>query len=672
MSGPVAAAGSRKRLADAQRSALHALRWVPDAVTTEVPHTRPHDGAADTWLLVGDDRRGDGPLARAFAEAGWKVVSVRSSEVEATLRARRDSVRGVVLCGPRCANDGGFAPIAVLQSVLRALGPDVDDRGDAGRPLPALWLVTRGAQTTGGSPAAVDVDQAAMWGAARCLLEEHPSLWAGLVDLEPDRHVGDAAGASSDAGSIDAGSIAGSIDAGSIGPSERCFVAQATSASRSGQQLVVRAGRIHRLRLQAAPDAAAAGRLAWRSDGAVLLTGAFGAIGRLIALALADQGVRRLVLLGRTSLPARTEWAGIEPESPIGRRIDLVKVLEAKGLAVHSIEADLGDERSIAAAVERYRAEGWPAIRGLVHGAGVTEDGLASRTDRQSFARVFDVKAMAALELERCLPDLENVILFSSIMTFLAPAGTASYAAANAALDAIAINRRARGQHGLAIQWGAWRETGLVARPGASRSMEAFQAQGIESFEPDDGVRIYHAVHGTADHGVTVMPVVPERLHRLGVDWRVDLFAGRLPQGADREAREATAVADGAATPEARRQRLRADITAIIASILHLPGSRIDPRRTLGSLGLNSLMSMELRNRLERLSGRVLSATVAWNHPTVEALVALLAPPQPVAAPSLALIQPPRGVAPADEDPDDLDEVSDADAIAMLRSRRRA
>ena len=103
-----------------------------------------------------------------------------------------------------------------------------------------------------------------------------------------------------------------------------------------------------------------------------------------------------------------------------------------------------------------------------------------------------------------------------------------------------------------------------------------------------------------------------------------------------------------------------------------MPGSRIDPRRTLGSLGLNSLMSMELRNRLERLSGRVLSATVAWNHPTVEALVALLAPPQPVAAPSLALIQPPRGVAPADEDPDDLDEVSDADAIAMLRSRRRA
>ena len=501
----------------------------------------------------------------------------------------------------------------------------------------------------------------------------------GLGDVYKRQSVGDAAGgdgidvASIDHGSIDEGSIdAGSIDAGSVAPSERRFVAQATSASRSGQQLVVRAGRIHRLRLQAAPDAAGAGRLAWRSDGAVLLTGAFGAIGRLIALALADQGVRRLVLLGRTSLPARTEWAGIEPESPIGRRIDLVKVLEAKGLAVHSIEADLGDERSIAAGVERYRAEGWPAIRGLVHGAGVTEDGLASRTDRQSFARVFDVKAMAALELERCLPDLENVILFSSIMTFLAPAGTASYAAANAALDAIAINRRARGQHGLAIQWGAWRETGLVARPGASRSMEAFQAQGIESFEPDDGVRIFHAVHGTADHGVTVMPVVPERLHRLGVDWRVDLFAGRLPQGADREAREATAVADGAATPEARRQRLRADITAIIASILHLPGSRIDPRRTLGSLGLNSLMSMELRNRLERLSGRVLSATVAWNHPTVEALVALLAPPQPVAAPSLALIQPPRGVAPADEDPDDLDEVSDADAIAMLRSRRRA
>ena len=115
----------------------------------------------------------------------------------------------------------------------------------------------------------------------------------------------------------------------------------------------------------------------WRPDSTYLITGGFGDIGLLVARAMAAQGARRLVLIGRTPLPPRAEWNAIAPESEIGRRIAGVRGLEALGVAVHIAAVDVSDETQLSAFLDSYRSEGWPPIRGVIHTAAVLKNGLA-------------------------------------------------------------------------------------------------------------------------------------------------------------------------------------------------------------------------------------------------------------------------------------------------------
>jgi myxalamid-type polyketide synthase MxaE and MxaD len=105
--------------------------------------------------------------------------------------------------------------------------------------------------------------------------------------------------------------------------------------------------------------------------------------------------------------------------------------------------------------------------------------------------------------------------------------------------------------------------------------------------------------------------------------------------------------------------------------VLKITPSRLDPRKALGDLGLNSLMAMELRNRLETALGHPLSATLAWNHPTVDALVTHLAGGESVAAPQAAASTPADSPADMAARLDELNTLSDEEAVHALRPRRK-
>ena len=612
---------------DASLAWLHRLEWE----ASDPPPAR----AGTAWLVAADGEAGRA-IAAALRAAGGTATEAPLGALDAGLRERRGSgapLHGVVVV----AGDGPetpYLPLLALRAVTGAGAP----------PHPRLWFVTRGSQPVAAHPSArLAVDQAALWGAARVVAEEHPELWGGLVDLDPGAPPG--------------------RDAPLLARHVLSADGEDQASLRAGRRFVLRLGRAT---LEGPPPATA-----WRKDAAYLVTGGLGDVGLHVARALADRGVRRLVLLGRTPLPPREAWSAASPETVAGRRVAAVRALEASGVSVHAAAVDVGDEGQVRAFLERYAAEAWPPIRGVFHAAGALENHLAGAMSPAAFDAVFRPKLRGAEILDRLLPDLDLFVLFSSTGAFLAQPGQANYAAANAGLDALAHDRRARGLPALSIGWGVWTGTGLVKGEAGTRNVALMAQQGVHGFPPDRAVALLGWLTGRAETSVAVLPLdLPAfRAARRGREPRLfrNLLAGAGAGGA-----EAPALAGrlAGAGPEEQRRFVETAVKDSVSRVLKIAPSRIDPRKALGAMGLNSLMAMELRNRLEAALGRPLSATLAWNYPTVAALVDHLAGAGGAAAPAPAPAAAPQDAPPPSEHLSRIADLSDEEAAVALRAGR--
>lgn len=609
---------------------LRALRWV-----RAEPVAAGAAAGRGEWLVVTERAAWGQALVERLNAASHTASLVVPDQLEIALRAAagRAALRGVLVCTESTAA-ARYTPIAALQALAR--------HAQAAGGGPRLWFATFGAQAVPGHERArVAVDAAAAWGAGRVIAEEHPEFWGGLVDLDPA--AGDAANADWLAGEL----------LGAGGDSQVAW--------RSGERFTLRLQNL-------GAEAAEPQPMAWRPDAAYLLTGGLGGVGLHVAATMVAQGARRLVMLGRSALPERSQWADVPAGSLPGQRIAAIRALESAGASVHLMQADVADAHSLELALQRYTAEAWPPIRGVIHAAGTTENHLALQTDPQAFARVVAPKLDGALHLDRLLPELDAFILFSSVSATIGWPGMANYAAANAGLDALASDRRARGLHGLSIQWGPWEDTGLHAGEVARQQTAELLRQGVQTFSAAQGQAVFGALAGRTDASVTVMPAdwAMFQTARRGRDLR--LYADLVPSaGAD--AADGLRLSERLAAlghPGERRKLLEPSVRDAVGRVLKLAPARLDPRKPLGSMGLSSLLAMELRNRLEAALDRPLSATLAWNYPTVDALVAFLAgdaevtPAAPVAAPAV-----PHAPAAIDA----VAEMSDEDAARLLRRR---
>jgi acyl carrier protein len=342
---------------------------------------------------------------------------------------------------------------------------------------------------------------------------------------------------------------------------------------------------------------------------------------------------------------------------------------------VHAAAVDVTDETQLRSFLDDYRAQAWPEIRGVVHAAGTHDNRLAATMDRAAFDAAVAPKLAAARLLDRLLPELEAFVMISSIGSFLAQPGQANYAAANAGLDALAIDRRARGLPAVSLAWGVWKDTGLVANAAGARNVDEMERQGVRAFAPERGAMLFSRLAAQAEPYMAVMPVDWAAFKRARGGRDFPVFRDLLEEAAGQASGAGDlGVALAGATPAQRRQLLEPVVRATVGRVLKIPPARLDPRKALGTMGLNSLMAMELRNRLEAALGRSLSATLAWNYPTVEALVEHLAgadakatpgavPAQPAAPPAGPLAQRLTEVAEA------VAAVSDEDAARALRRR---
>ena len=556
--------------------------------------------AADPASAADPGSAADGGSA-AEPPSSWVVVDGDAADVAAHLAER-------ARCVPTLDDvPDPTAPVSVVH-----LGGSLADAvtraqtiAATRRPGPVrLWLVTRGA--TG--PDASDPAQATLWGLGRSLQQEQPAVWGGLIDLDPR-----------DDPAAQAGHIAAAIAA----PDGEDQVAY-----RGGRRLVARLVRTE------PPEQAGDGL---RADATYLITGGFGGVGLQVARFLVRSGARRLVLLGRTALPPRREWSSRAGDDPIGRRLAAVRELEALGAEVHFPALDVADEAALQTFLADFDAEGRPPIRGVVHAAGTGDLVALEDLTPEVLERTLRPKLDGATALDRAFTGraLDFFVLFSSASAVLSSPFVGAYAAANAALAAVAAGRRARGVPGLAIDWGIWDDTGLARRgaevsPGRSRGMDALA--------PEQALRLFGRLltHGGA-HVLTVRVDWPEWGSRYQRTSRSSLLAELLD--APRERAAAVGVvpdrAEIAALPaEKQREVLLARLSERVAAVLHAGSAgAVGADDSLVDLGLDSLMAVELKNEIEQRLDVTLSIAVFLEGATLSALtdqiLARAAAPEP-------------------------------------------
>ncbi|MDT5120224.1 MAG: hypothetical protein QOE30_5963 [Mycobacterium sp.] len=549
-------------------------------------------GEGSTWLLIGDETDAVRPLVDALTAHGHQyrilglpVTDGDEEQLEVALRAAvADEPTLRILHVAALDSDTAPSTRSLSRMQHRVLGGTrrlfrAAVAAELRRPI---WLVTRGAQRVTDTDT-VSPDQSCLWGFGRAASLEHPQVWGGLADLTE--------------GTADEWSRL--ID--------RVAAAPRDSAIREDQvALRDQAVYVPRLVRRGQPIATP---LALRDDATYLVTGGLGSVGLEIAGYLAAHGARHLVLTGRRS-----------PSDAAQRRIDALR--EQHGCEFRVVAADVADAHDVARLLATVRDE-LPPLAGIVHAAGEIGTTPLSTLDDAEVDRVFAGKVWGAWHLSEAAADLQLDFFLStsSIASVWGGFGQTAYGAANAFLDGLAWRLRERGVSGISVNFGPW-SAGMADEESRARLAQ----RGVRTLSPAE------ALAGLAD----VLAASSAQGAAQGVVARID-WARFLPlyQQAGRRAflaeleREvpdaAPVVTPSGKTqlverltnaPVQQRKKLLTDyLRDAVAEVTHVDAAEIREGSGFFDLGMDSLMAVELRRRIEEGVGKEIPATLAMDHP---------------------------------------------------------
>ncbi|GGQ16155.1 phthioceranic/hydroxyphthioceranic acid synthase [Streptomyces virginiae] len=349
----------------------------------------------------------------------------------------------------------------------------------------------------------------------------------------------------------------------------------------------------------------------FRADGTYLITGGLGDLGLSLAEHLVERGATALALLGRSE--------------PSPQAADRLAALRAAGARVSVVHADVADATSLDLALARVRAE-LPALRGVFHAAGVLSDAVVRNLDAADVARVLAPKVDGAAELDRLTADdpLDLFVLFSSAAGLVGNVGQSAYAAANTFMDALAVARRAAGRPALSVQWGTFDGIGLAAR--STERGERLADRGMDGFEAAEAWRALESFLADGESVVGYVALDPRRWFETypaaaGLpSWSLLRTTGEPGAGSGGDFRQLL----GGCPEEERHAMVEERVRQLAGRVLRLSADSIDRETPLKSLGLDSLMSLELRNRLEADLGLRLSPTLLWTYGALRPLAGAL------------------------------------------------
>ncbi len=464
--------------------------------------------------------------------------------------------------------------------IIQALEAAYSDRKS-----PALWLTTRGAQVVSGKGVNENpqMAQAALWGMGRVIPLEHPDLHCAMVDIDPEATEHD---------------VVQALYTELIQPEVGDAMRENLIAFRHGVRYVARIARHQQRPL---------GDIAFRKDATYMITGGMGGLGLRVATWMVDRGARHLVLVGRS--PAK-------PEAQ-----EVLQELEQRGAHVTVAQADISVDTEVIRLMAGIDAS--QPLRGVIHAAGVLDDGIILQQSRERFARVLAPKVKGAWHLHHLTQDLplDFFVLFSSDAALLGSGGQANHAAANAMLDALAFYRQAQGLPTTSISWGGWAEIGTAAQP---LIIDRIQSQGMDLLAPEDGLQILESSLLTKTVYVNATPIYWDQFRTY---IQSPFWSDMRPSNNLSATQDTISHQPQLENPEDRQAFLQALVCEHIANVLGLTPSEVgaDIHQALFDLGMDSLSSLELRNSLQTSLNCQLPTTFIFQYPTVEALVEYLA-----------------------------------------------
>ncbi|MEU2245069.1 thioester reductase domain-containing protein [Streptomyces sp. NPDC018338] len=564
------------------------------ADTLSAAGTREHDALFEVaWTPVGLTG------IREAATSSWGVLGARSPQLDALLPGalRLPDVPGageaaisddgqplLAVLAPAGGAHGGVLPGSVQRAARHALALVQDWLADERLAGTRLVVLTRGAVATR-TEDVTDLAATAVWGLLRSAQSEHPGRIV-LVDTDGS-------------------------------PASEAALPLVSGAGEA--QLALRDGRAFRPRMRrvsATGDGRPSG--SWNPEGTVLITGGTGSLGALFARHLVTRhGVRDLILASRRG------------ERAYGAR-ELAADLTELGARVKIAAADASDREALARLLADIPAD--RPLTGVVHMAGVLDDGLLADQTPERLDAVLRPKADAAWnlhELTRGL-DLSAFVLFSSLAGVIGGAGQAPYAAANAFLDGLAQHRAARGLPATSVAWGLWEQAGGMTGDLDEADLRRIARAGFRPVTAERGPAMLDAAlaHGLPTLVGTPLDVAALRENPGRAPLLLSALAGAPTRGTARNAADPGAASGRDLSGMTAAEQLayllgvvRAEAGAVLG---HPDPAGIEGDRPFPSLGFDSLTSVELRNRLDDVAGVRLPATLVFDHPTPAALAEYL------------------------------------------------
>jgi myxalamid-type polyketide synthase MxaE and MxaD len=554
----------QKSLADS----LLEIRWEPRPLDRESARRAP-----GRWLILGGRSGLADELASQLVGCGHEAVVARPFEAFENLEDMR---RLVASAGPlegavhlwsldaRPAGASGALEEAMVLGCGSALHLAQAMIGTS--PEASLWLVTRGAQAIRREPLAVE--QSALWGLGLVIGQEHPSLRGLCVDLDPAHPNGAAA------------ILVDEI----LHPSGEDRIAW-----RDGIRYAARLVRSPEAISQEAPAA-------FPPDRSILITGGFGALGLETARMLVSQGARHLILAGRAGSDGKEQALG---------------ELEACGANVLAVKADVSSASDVARMFQEIALK-MPPLGGVIHAAGVLDDGVVTQQSLTRLRKAMDPKVLGAWNLHHHTRDLplDFFIEFSSVASLVGSPGQANYAAGNAFLDVLAHHRRALGLPALSVNWGAW--GGGMAETAAARRRQ--ESNGVEAIEPSRGLSLLARMFGGG---------LAPQIGVFPVNWT--RFGAQFYRGIPPLLEHLLSATPAPAPPARREPDLKTFLCGELAAVLGMAdAARVPTKQGFFEIGMDSLMTVELVHRLESSLGIKLPANLAIDYPNIEALASYL------------------------------------------------
>ncbi|MDQ3021354.1 MAG: SDR family NAD(P)-dependent oxidoreductase [Bacteroidota bacterium] len=417
---------------------------------------------------------------------------------------------------------------------------------------PSLYMVTTNAQSVNNEDEVKGFFQSPLLGMAKVISIEHPELDCKRIDLDSKNNWKNL---------LD--------EINSDGEEDQV-------AFRNGKRYVAR---LKRKNIQPVREIIVDDRSTY------LITGGLGGLGILTAKFLADKGAKHIALIGRS-------------DSIDGAKEDL-KEMELMGVHVKIYKADVTSKDDIEKVLKEIKKSKNP-LKGIVHSVGVLDDGVLINQTKEKFDKVMAPKILGALYLHELTKkmDLDFFVMYSSVASMLGSAGQANHSAANAFLDSLAHHRKNKNLHTLSINWGVWSEIGSAAAKGADKQEKI---AGISSINPEQGIRALEKAMKLDSAQIGIVPIDWSKYSEI---YKHPFISKLISKQNEKLSEEKKNAKDDFITQlknsseENHTSLLTKYFQDLISQIMGLDVEDLDIELPLNMMGLDSLMAIELKNKV--------------------------------------------------------------------------